>query len=76
MGEWGACRSFLGRSDSVRSRGVAGTPAEWGAPHAVGAGGKTFPPPYNSIVAPGEDDRMCKLQKFMNSPSSLFSQYW
>ena len=29
----------------VRSRGVAGTPAEWGAPHAVGAGGKTFPTP-------------------------------
>ena len=27
-----------------RSRGVAGAPAERGAPHAVGAGGKTFPP--------------------------------
>ena len=27
----------------VRSRGVAGAPAERGAPHAVGAGGKAFP---------------------------------
>jgi hypothetical protein len=29
----------------VRSRGVAGAPAERGAPHAVGAGGKAFPLP-------------------------------
>lgn len=27
----------------VRSRGVAGAPAERGALHTVGAGGKTFP---------------------------------
>ena len=38
-----------------RSRGVAGTPAEWGAPHAVGAGGKTFPTANNSIVAAVEE---------------------
>ena len=54
MGVWGACRSFPGWERPVRSRGVAGAPAEWGAPHAVGAGGKTFPPPNNSIVAPVE----------------------
>ena len=53
--EAGTARSVLARRNAAmtdgvrlerqaRSRGVAGAPAEWGAPHAVGAGGKTFPP--------------------------------